>query len=177
MFWGRLPLTNATAQYYYTRRSAIQQLMHEFKYRGNKDLGLYLGRMMGEQLTASNRFRYIDGLIPLPLFPAKERKRGFNQAELLCRGIAEVMEKPVLTGVVIRSENTETQTRKNRTERWQNMKGRFLLKDKTALPGKHLLLVDDVITTGATLEACGKVILAEEDVRLSVATLCMSSST
>lgn len=176
MFWGRLPLTHATAQYYFTRRSAIQRLMHEFKYRGNTDLGLYLGRLMGTQLNASNRFRYLDGLIPLPLFPAKERKRGFNQAELLCRGMAEILQVPVLRGAVVRSSNTETQTKKNRSERWENMKDRFVLKDEKALKGKHVLLVDDVITTGATLEACGKAILALEDVRLSIATLCISST-
>ncbi|HEX8607121.1 MAG TPA: phosphoribosyltransferase family protein [Pedobacter sp.] len=176
MFWGRLPLTHATAQYYFTRRSAIQKLMHELKYRGNKELGLYLGRLMGQQLQASNRFRYLDALVPLPLFPAKERKRGFNQAELLCRGISEVTGTPVLTSVVIRTTNTESQTKKNRLERWENMKGRFVLTNKDIIQGKHVLLVDDVVTTGATLEACGKVILDARDTRLSIATLCISSS-
>ncbi len=176
MFWGRIPLTSATAQFYFTRHSGIQQLMHELKYRGNKDLGIYLGRIMGSQLAATHRFRYVDALIPLPLFAAKEKKRGFNQAELLCRGMGEVMNVGVLKNVVSRISHTETQTKKNRTERWQNMKGRFRVNDQEALRGKHVLLVDDVVTTGATLEACGKVILEAENCRVSIATLCISSS-
>src|SRR6478735_2149054 len=103
IFWGRLPLTNATAQYYFTKDSAMQHLMHQLKYRGNKELGVYLGRLMGHALRQSNRFLSVDALIPLPLFPAKERKRGFNQAMVLCQGIAEVLEKPILKNVVTRT--------------------------------------------------------------------------
>jgi ComF family protein len=118
----------------------------------------------------------VDLLIPLPLFPAKERKRGYNQANLLCEGIAEIMNKPVAKQAVTRTTYTESQTKKSRVERWQNMEGRFLLTDETIIKGKHILLVDDVVTTGATLEACGNEILNGEDVRLSIATLCFSST-
>ncbi|RYZ29629.1 MAG: ComF family protein [Chitinophagaceae bacterium] len=175
IFWGRLPLANATAQYYFTKNSAMQHLMHQLKYRGNKELGMYLGRLMGHALNQSNRFRYIDGLIPLPLFPAKERKRGYNQALVLCEGIAEVMGKPVLKNAITRRSHTDSQTKKNRVQRWQNMDGRFEITNEDAIKGKHLLLVDDVVTTGATLEACGSVLLEAENVQLSVATLCFSS--
>jgi len=176
IFWGRMPVTHATAQYYFTKESLMQRLMHQVKYRGNKELGIYLGRMMGHQLIASNRFGFIDGLIPLPLHPLKERKRGFNQATILCQGIAEVLEKPVWKDVMIRRTSTESQTRKSRVERWQNMEGRFELVKPACIEGKHVLLVDDVITTGATLEACGQELLKTENVKLSIATLCFSST-
>ncbi len=149
--------------------------MHQFKYRGNKELGLYLGRLMGEGLAASNRFSDVDALVPLPLFPEKEHKRGFNQAAVLCTGIAEALQKPVLNSAVTRTRHTESQTTKSRVERWQNMEGHFEVADEPALYNKHILLIDDVITTGATLEACGRMVLEATNTRISVATLCFSS--
>ncbi len=173
LFWGRLPLVAATAQFYFTKDSLIQQLMHQFKYKRNRDLGLQLGRIMGEQLQRSERFK-ADALVPLPLFPAKEKRRGYNQAGLLCRGMAESMHLPVLDKVVVRPEHTETQTQKGRIERWKNMEGKFLLTDPAAIRDKHVLLVDDVVTTGATLESCGNELLQAGNLQLSVATLCIA---
>ena len=173
-FWGRLPIAHGTSQFYYTKESMMQKLMHEFKYRGNKELGLYLGRLLGRSLQNS-RFNDIDALVPLPLFPAKEKKRGFNQSLVLCEGITEILALPVLKDVIIRTTDTETQTKKNRIERWQNMEGKFELVDLQAVKGKHILLVDDVITTGATLEACGRELIKAGDLKLSIATLCFSS--
>ena len=175
IFWGRMPVTYATAQFYYTRESLIQHLMHQFKYRGNKDIGLYLGKLMGYALSSSNRFSYLDALIPVPLFPSKERKRGFNQATVLCEGIAEVLNIPVWKDVICRNSFTETQTKKGRIERWQNMEGRFELIKRQQLEGRHVLLIDDVVTTGASLESCGTELLKANDMRLSIATLCFSS--
>jgi ComF family protein len=149
--------------------------MHQFKYKGNKDIGLYLGRLMGDKLANSNRFISVDALIPLPLFKSKEHKRGFNQAAVLCQGIAEVFNRPVLNGVIARNTATETQTKKGRVDRWLNIEGRFSLTNEKEVRGKHVLLVDDVVTTGATLEACGRELLNAENLRLSVATLCFSS--
>jgi ComF family protein len=175
MFWGRLPVREACAQYYFTKESMMQHLMHQLKYKGNKELGIYLGKLIGQSLKQTNRFSAIDALIPLPLFPSKEKKRGYNQATILCYGISEIINKPVLENVVIRTTHTETQTRKNRVARWQNMEGRFLLKEPSKLENKHVLLVDDVITTGASLEACGKEILKAEGLGLSICTLCYAS--
>jgi ComF family protein len=174
LFWGRLPVTSATAHCYFAKQSMMQHLMHQLKYRGNKEIGLYLGRLMGQALANSNRFRYVDALIPLPLFTAKERKRGYNQAAVLCTGMSEALGKPVLSNVVIRTTHTESQTKKNRIERWLNMDGRFELVGPAEIEGKHVLLVDDVVTTGATLEACGAVLLQAPNVQLSLATLCYS---
>lgn len=173
-FWGRLPVIRASAQYYFTSESLIQRLMHQFKYRRNKELGIQLGKMMGQSMLRSGRFS-IDALVPLPLFPSKEKKRGYNQATILCRGIAESLAVPVLNDVIIRSHHTETQTKKGRVQRWQNMEGKFVLAQPGIIKNKHLLLIDDVITTGATLEACGTALLQAENVKLSMATLCSAT--
>jgi ComF family protein len=149
--------------------------MHQLKYRGNKDLGVQLGRIMGNALKSSNRFNDINALIPLPLFPSKEKKRGYNQAKVLCDGIAEILSLPVLSNVIIRPQHTETQTKKGRIERWKNIEGKFKLIDPASIQNKHLLLIDDVVTTGATLEACGNELLLAENVKLSVATLCKAN--
>jgi ComF family protein len=175
IFWGRLPLVSATAQYYFTKESLMQHLMHELKYRGNKELGLQMGRLIGNDLQQTHRFGYVDALIPLPLFPAKEKRRGYNQATILCEGIAQVLNAEVLRDVVVRTKHTETQTKKGRMERWQNMEGKFELLNSQKIQDKHVLLVDDVVTTGATLEACGHELIAANNIRLSVATLCYAS--
>jgi ComF family protein len=174
IFWGRLPLVGATAQFYFTKESLMQHLMHQFKYKSNKDLGLQLGRIMGEQILKSGRFP-VNALIPLPLFPAKQKKRGYNQATILCEGMAEAMHIPVFDKAITRPQHTETQTKKGRIERWKNMEGKFILSDPEAIRNKHLLLVDDVVTTGATFEACGNELLKAENVTLSLASLCVAS--
>ncbi|MBS1620413.1 MAG: ComF family protein [Bacteroidetes bacterium] len=173
-FWGRLPIEKATAQYYFTKESLIQTLVHRVKYKRDKDLGLQLGRLMGSSIKKSDRFS-VDALIPLPLFPAKEKRRGYNQSLLLCEGISEIMQIPVLNDVISRPQLTETQTRKGRIERWVNMEGKFILQKPEAIQNKHILLIDDVITTGATLESCGAELLKAGTIRLSLATLCYAS--
>jgi ComF family protein len=175
IFWGRLPLVEATAQYYFTKGSLVQKLLHSLKYRGNREAGRFLGRQMGHALAASKRFDTIEGLVPLPLFPAKERQRGFNQSALLCEGMATVLQKPVWTNILIRTSYTESQTKKGRVDRWQNMEDRFSLANGGVLAGRHVLLVDDVVTTGATLEAGGRVLLMIPGLQLSLAALCFSS--
>ncbi len=175
IFWGRLLLTAAMSEFYFTKETLIQTLIHEFKYKGNKDLGVYLGAMMGKSLLNSQRFSKIDALVPLPLFADKEFKRGFNQATILCNGIGEILNIPVIKNNVVRKRFTETQTKKHRTERWQNVEGSFEINNAKEIKGKHILLVDDVVTTGATLEACGVEILNMEDTDLSIATLALAS--
>lgn len=175
LFWGRLPLNGATAQFYFTKESLMQHLMHQFKYKGDKEIGLQFGRMMGEQLKKAERFADADVLVPLPLFPDKEKKRGYNQSTVLCEGMAESMGIPVLDKVITRPQHTETQTKKGRIERWKNMEGKFILTNADAIRNKHVLLVDDVVTTGATLESCGNELLQVEGVKLSLAAFCVAS--
>ena len=169
-FYGRIRLEQAAALYYFTKNSLVQTLMIQLKYRGNRDAGLFLGRMIGNAIRTSSRFTDIDYLIPLPLNPKKQFKRGYNQAELICKGISEVCSIPLLTEAVARKQFTESQTTQNRLARWLNMEGVFEVRHPEQLINKHILLVDDVITTGATLEACGSYILAVPGTRLSIAT-------
>lgn len=175
IFWGRLPLKAATSEFYFAKSSVIQQLIHQFKYKGNTDLGHFLGTVIGNSLLQTPRFNSIDAIIPLPLAIHKQQQRGYNQAHILCKGISEVMEIPVLDKCVIRQRYTDTQTKKHRIERWKNVEGSFVVIDKAVLKGKYILLVDDVVTTGATLEACGSQLLMVEGVALSVATLAYAS--
>lgn len=174
IFLGRLPLEAAAAHFYFTKESLVQRLMHEFKYRNNKELGFHLGKMMGASLAQTNRFT-ADALVPLPLNEKRERKRGFNQAEILCNGMAAVLQLPVWNDCITRPLHTDTQTRMGRTARWQNMEGRFQLSAPENISGKTLLLVDDVVTTGATLEACGVELLKAGNITLKLATLCIAS--
>lgn len=174
-FWGRLPLTAAYSQFYFSKEFLLQHLIHRLKYRGDTTIGFYLGGIMGKTLLKCDRFNAVDALIPLPLYAEKEHKRGYNQATVICNGMAAEMNIPVLNNAVIRRHATETQTRKHRTERWDNVKDSFKVAAPGELSGKHLLLVDDVVTTGATLEACGNVILQEDNIRLSIATLAYAS--
>lgn len=175
IFWGRLGLTSATSYLYFTKGSLLQHLLHAFKYQGNKEIGLFLGRCMGTSFLASGRFASVDGLVPLPLHPKRERKRGYNQAAVICEGIADIIKKPVIKDAVLRPSATQTQTRKSRVGRWKNIEGKFLLSNPAALHDKHILLVDDVVTTGATLESCGIEMMNVTSLRLSIATLAYTS--
>ncbi|MEO8854070.1 MAG: ComF family protein, partial [Ginsengibacter sp.] len=123
-FWGRIALTSAMSEFYFSKDSIVQNMVYELKYRGNKKAGKYFGNLMGKSLLNSNRFD-IDVIIPLPLFERKEKMRGFNQSEILCNGIAEIINKPVIKNNVIRKVFTETQTKKHRLERWKNVDGIF----------------------------------------------------
>jgi len=175
-FSGRVLPVSAMAYCYFTRGAMMQELLHRVKYKGHTELGRLLGRMMGKALQESNRFEGIDALVPLPLHRAKERARGYNQAAVLCEGLSEVLRLPIIKDAVIRLSSTDTQTHKNRIERWQNMQGMFKLAQPRLIVGKHLLLVDDVITTGATMDACARALMEAEGVRLSVAALAWADS-
>ncbi len=169
-FFGRLKVENAAALYYFTKQSIVQELMVQLKYHQNKYAGLFLGRMMGYALREEPRFADIDLLVPLPLNAKKQFKRGYNQAEAICEGIHEVWPKTLLTKAIQRERFTDSQTTQNRLSRWQNMEGVFKVKEDHQLINKHILLVDDVMTTGATLEACGQNIVALPNCKLSIAT-------
>ncbi|HEX8332130.1 MAG TPA: phosphoribosyltransferase family protein [Segetibacter sp.] len=170
-FYGRLAVRNAAAGYFFTKESLLQHLLVQLKYRNNKDIGIYMGKLLGRMLVQSERFSQVDVMVPLPLNPKREKKRGYNQATALCNGISEVWIKPVIEKIIVRKVFTETQTHKGRISRWQNMDGVFEVTNASALQGKHILLVDDVVTTGATLEACGNEILKIPGTTLSIATL------
>lgn len=168
--WGRLPVAFATAGYVFSRQSALQALIHLFKYGGRRDVAVYLGRQLGLQLREHPMFGSWTGLLPVPLHPAKWRKRGYNQAEALAEGMSSVPGMPGLVKGLVRTEAAGSQTKRSRVGRWENVSSGYAWKGKQ--PEGHLLLIDDVLTTGATIEACGRAVLgASPDVKLSVCCL------
>ncbi len=174
LFWGRCQIERAAAFSFYTRDSRIRKLIHQLKYKGIKEVGPELGRIYALSLKSSGFLGGIDLIIPVPLHPSKKRKRGFNQSDLIAEGMSAVSGIPVCTGALIRKAISATQTRKSRFDRWTNVEDIFRIKDHAGLMGKHILLVDDVITTGSTLEACANEILKVEDTKVSVVALAFS---
>jgi ComF family protein len=171
LFWGRTPIDAAGSLYFFSRGSAMQRILHSLKYKGNREAGISLGRSLGEAVIRSGRFRPLDAVIPIPLHADRERLRGYNQAECIGRGFSMHTGKPVWKDVVHRTRKTDTQTKKNRFDRWTNLSGGFSLSRPECITGKHLLLVDDVITTGASLEACAHTILDASPAKLYIATI------
>jgi len=171
IFYGRLNIQNAGSAFYFNKDSVIQHAIIQLKYKGNQKAGNFLGRLLGQQLANSKRFDDVDLIIPLPLNDKKLFKRGYNQASVIAKGITSIWHKPVMENTVDRILFTETQTHKDRISRWETMEGVFTVTQPGLLKNKHVLLVDDIITTGATLEACGEAILKIPGTKLSVATI------
>jgi ComF family protein len=174
LFWGRCLISKAAAFSFYNKGSRIRKLIHNLKYKGVKEAGYELGRIYGLSLKSSGFTEDIDLIIPVPLHPSKQRKRGFNQSECISRGLAETTGLPLELKALIRITQSDTQTKRSRYERWMNVNGIFAVNDSEKLRGKHVLIVDDVITTGSTLEACAGELLKIEDVRVSVAALAVA---
>jgi ComF family protein len=171
IFWGRVQIHSAAAHLYFTSGSQVQHSLHLLKYKGRKEIGIYFGQQMGESLKQSSRFSDCEIIIPLPLYAAREKKRGYNQAFMIANGISQKLKIPVLNDVVSRIKKTETQTHKSRIQRWKNMESTFEISARLQISGKHVLLVDDVVTTGASLEACAQVLLDCPGVKVSIACL------
>lgn len=171
LFWGRVQIENATAFFAYNKGSNYQQLIHFIKYKGQKELGLETGRRFGMSLTESPQFNSVDIIIPVPLHPKKQKKRGYNQSEWIAKGISESMKKLLSVNNLCRNLHTSTQTRKNRYERWENVDNIFEVIQSGEFEGKHVLIIDDVVTTGSTLESCALQLLKIENVKVSIATL------
>jgi ComF family protein len=171
LFYGRVKIEFATSFFYFSKGSKYQTLLHSLKYKGMNELGAEIGKHFGIDLLHSDSFSSVDMICPVPLHPQKEKKRGYNQSWWIASGIASQLHKPLSVDNLKRITATETQTKKNRFERWQNVEGIFELTNPGDFSGKHVLLVDDVVTTGSTLEACAQAILSKTDARISIATL------
>lgn len=170
LFWGRVMIEKASSFMYFTKGSKYQGLIHHLKYHGLKEIGFMLGKMYGSELS-STPYSGADMIIPVPLHPRKKRKRGFNQSEWIALGLGESLGIPVRNSILKRNQNTPTQTRKSRFERWQNVERAFVVDETEPLENKKIILVDDVITTGATLEACANALKRSANVKIFIATL------
>lgn len=175
LFWGRMYIETGAALFYFEKGDRVQDLIHRFKYRGDKELGLYLAYCLGQHLRSSPLYDGIDLVLPVPLHPLRMRKRGFNQSAIIADGIARALELPSPSGLLVRKQETSTQTRKSRYKRWENVSRAFSTPHPALLENKRVLLVDDVITTGSTLEACGQQLLSIKGLRLWIACLAMTS--
>ncbi|MCF8367652.1 MAG: ComF family protein [Bacteroidales bacterium] len=175
VFWGRVEIERATALYYYKKGGSVQTLIHQLKYHGHKEIGIYLGQLYGAQLMEVEDYKTMDMIIPIPLHKKKLKQRGFNQAETFARGLAGTMEKELVTDNVYRAIATSTQTKKGRYKRWENVSDIFRVREPENLANKHILLVDDVITTGATMEACLQTLKKINGTKLSVASIAFAS--
>lgn len=171
LFWGRCRIEKAAAFSYYNKGSRIRKLIHSLKYSGMKEIGTELGVIYAAALKNSGFTGNIDLIIPVPLHPSKEHKRGFNQSTIISEGISSVTGIKVETGALIRPVKTQTQTKRSRYDRWMNVEGIFTVADPLRLEGKHLLLIDDVITTGSTIESCVNELIKVRDVKVSVVAL------
>ncbi len=174
LFWGKFPLERATSYIYYNKGDDSRRLLHLLKYGGREDLGEVMGRFMAAEFAPSGFFRNVDVIVPVPLHPKRQRSRGYNQSACIARGISAVTGIPVDTLSVIRHKATETQTRKSTFERWENVDGIFQLSSPERFTDKHILLIDDVLTTGSTVTACADAFQGVDKIRISVLTLAMA---
>ena len=170
-FWGKFPLERATSYFLYHKGSDFRHILHQLKYEGREDIGRTMGRFMAEEIRSSGFFDGVDFIVPVPLHPRKLRERGYNQSERLSEGIAEVTGITMDVRAVCRRVYSQTQTRKSAYERWENVAGIFEVEHPERYAGKHILLVDDVLTTGSTITACADAFAGVEGLRISVLTL------
>mgnify|MGYP003583425081 FL=1 len=168
IFEGRLNLQFASSYLFYNRQSLAQQLIHALKYKNRKDIGLFLGKQMGIGIRKHKMLESVDALVPLPLHDKKLNKRGYNQSTVLAEGITSIINKPILNNAIIRKVYNTTQTTKSRIGRWLNVEHIFDIKNSKELENKHLLIIDDVVTTGATIEAFGQHLEKLPNTKISV---------
>ncbi len=173
-FWGRVDIETATSLYYFQKGGKVQSLIHQFKYKGKTDIGNYLGKVLGRQLCNQPLWEPIDAIVPVPLHRKKQHLRGYNQSEIFGQGISKEFRRPLLTGNLVRITKTDTQTRKSRFNRWTNVETVFHVNNPEAYRGRNILLIDDVITTGSTLESCIRLLKEIPGTRVWVATIAMA---
>jgi len=170
-FYGRILIKEATSLFYFHKEGKVQKLIHQLKYKGNQQIGVVLGDWLGENMLESSRFNDLDAIITVPLHPKKLKKRGFNQLTKFGKSLSNKLQIPVIDDVLVKVFASQTQTKKSRFDRTTNVDEKFELLDHSILKNKHILLIDDIITTGATLEACSLALLHSKNIKISIATM------
>lgn len=173
--WGRIPFERAFSFLYFNQKGVTQRLLHELKYRGNEELAVYLGEIYAARIKQTAQNHGIDAIVAVPLHASRLKKRGYNQSFAFAEGIAKGLAIENLSSAVERRKATDTQTKKSRAERWKNVSSIFCVTQANLLQQKHILLVDDVITTGATIESCGQEIIKAVDCTLSIASIAFAA--
>lgn len=170
LFWGKIRLEQACSFVFFSQGGTVQQMLHHLKYKNRPDVGSLVGRQFGKELI-NTPYHQVDLIVPVPLHTSRYKTRGYNQSDFIAEGLALELKKPVSTDSVMRIRANETQTHKGKYQRWLNVKELFHIAKPEVLVGKHILLVDDVVTTGSTLEACAAAVLQVPETKVSVVTL------
>ena len=170
-FYGSVLIEKGFSLLFYRKKGSTLQLIHDLKYKGNEDIGVFFGNWLGEMLAENQQFKNVDYIIPVPLHPKKLRERGYNQVTKFGERISYYLKIPFINEELVRISSAKTQTFKSRFERFNHSDTKFYLKNPTNFNNKHILLIDDVITTGATLEACAKEFLKAENCKISILTM------
>ena len=177
VFYGRVKLESATALLLFQKKGMVQRLLHNLKYKRHEEIGVILGKWLGYEIKKSNQFKGIDMVIPVPLHKSKLRKRGYNQVTKFAIELANSINADYIDNVLVKTNSTKTQVFKKRFARWNDSKAIFNIQNPELIEGKHILLVDDIITTGATIESCANELLNHsynKDIKISVATMAIA---
>ena len=170
-FYGRIPLEEATSLFFFHKKGKIQTLIHQLKYKNQEEIGTLFGNWLASEMQESSRFKNIDYIVPVPLHPNKRKKRGYNQLTKFGETLANKLDAVFIENKLIKIKSTETQTKKSLIERWRNVDELFQLSDSTFFLIIHLLLIDDIITTGATIETCANELLKTKNIKISIAVM------
>ncbi len=174
LFWGKIQLNHAAALYEFVKDSPLQKMIHALKYEENKEVGIYLGKQIAYEIGESEFLKHIDYIIAVPLHPKKEKLRGYNQSMCIAKGIQEIMKTEIDSTTLQRTVDTESQTKKNKYSRWVNVGEVFQITDVEKLKNKHILVIDDVVTTGSTLESCAHTLQQIKGIKVSIVTIAIA---
>ncbi len=175
-FWGKIHLEAATSLFHFDKGEIVQKLLHQLKYKSNKEVGFLLGNWLADEIRDAEPFTTVNTVVPVPLHPHKMRVRGYNQSQLIAEGMVQKWNVELSADLLIRKKNTESQTRKSRYSRFENVDNVFALNNSSAYENKHVLIIDDVITTGSTIVACGDAFSQIPGCKISVASIAYTHS-
>ncbi len=176
LFIGRVNIQAATALMFFSKGSIYNNMIQNLKYKGKKKIGYEMGLILANEIKDTHPYNKVDIILPIPLHKNREKKRGYNQSEWIAKGLSEILKIPIDTLSIYRNVNTKTQTKKTKEERWDNVESIFSIKKTDNLVNKHILIVDDIITTGSTIESCSHTVLSIPNTKVSIVTIGVASS-